>query len=140
MKRVLAYIASWIALALCIGLLVGAQNIFRLRALASQGIETQGVVLALEPAHHQAVRYSYRVGGVRYSGVDRVGYGNPEFGSLTVGDPISLYYAATTPEMSGLGDPHARLRDEISSAAIVAVVFPTLIVFAFVAKRRRFRP
>lgn len=67
MKRVFAYIVSWIALALCFGSLVGAQHIPRLRALASQGIETQGVVLALEPSHHQTVRYSYRVGGVRYS-------------------------------------------------------------------------
>lgn len=117
---------------------MGAQNIPRLRALASQGIETQGVVLALEPSHHQTVRYSYRVGGVRYSGVALAAYSNPDFGSLTVGDPISLYYVATAPEVSGLGDPHARLRNEVSSAVLVMLVFPTLIVFAFLAKRRRF--
>ncbi|GAB3096001.1 hypothetical protein GCM10027159_14550 [Lysobacter terrae] len=135
MKKALRYLAAWVALALCFGALVGSLNIPRLRTLASEGVKARGTVIALEPTNHRAVRYSYQVGNATYSGVGSDGYGNPDFDSLDTGDSILLYYGATAPATSVLGEPRARLRNEVSSVVSVMLFFPSIIVLAFIAKR-----
>jgi hypothetical protein len=139
MKRTLEYIAVWVTAALVIGLLLGSLNLARFSALASDGVKTFGTVFALEPSNHQTVHYTYQAGRATYKGLGTVGEGNPSFGSLSHGDSILLYYAATNPASSALGDPHARLRNEIISVAIPVLLFPSILVFGFIRKRRRSR-
>ena len=69
MKRMLVYVAVWAVLAIGLGALVGSLNVPKLRVLAADGIKTQGAVLALGPANHRAIRYSYQANDVVYSGI-----------------------------------------------------------------------
>jgi hypothetical protein len=137
MKRLLAYAACWIGLALCIGALVGSLNIPKLYALATGGVRTQGSVLALKPANHRTVRYAYQVAGVTYEGAGTLGAGNPAFGSLTPGSPVLVHYVATNPGTSILGEPGPRLENEVSSVAMAMLVLPSLLILALVLARRR---
>jgi len=136
MRRVLAYALAWTALAVAFGLLAGSVNVPEFRLLAREGIETRGVVRALEPTNHQQVRYSYQANGITYTGIGGGGYGNPPFEQLSPGDSVIVYYAARNPTTSVLGEPQERLNNEISGITVLVLLFPTVIVLRFASKLR----
>ena len=135
-QSVVLYAAIWIAMALVVGGLTGSANLIRYRAMASDGIMSTGLVLSLEPTNHQTVRYSYRVGDTTYKGFSNVGFGNRSFESLRVGDSVTVYYRASDPAVSLLGDPAARLSNEIESVTGATLLLPTMLVGMIVVRRR----
>ena len=139
MRLIVAYAAVWIGLAIGFGALIGSLNLPGLWAINASGIKAQAKVLALEPMNHQLVRYSYRVGGNLYTGAGTAGYGNPAFSHLTQGDTVLVYYLASEPERSVLGDARQRLREEIKSVVTVMLMFPTIIVAVLASRRRTVR-
>jgi len=97
---------------------------------------SSGVVLSLEPTNHQTVRYSYGVGDTTYQGFGDVGFGNQPFESLRVGDSVTVYYRPSDPAASLLGDPVARLNNEIESVLGAMLLMPSVLVGIIVARRR----
>jgi len=88
------------------------------------GVRGSAVVTALEPGNHQAVRYKFDAGGKTYSGVGRAGFGNPEFGSLSVGQTVVSYYDSDDPHQSCAGIPAELIRNEIPPILLAGVTFP----------------
>jgi len=128
--RAVAYVGLWIALAIAVGGITGSMNLRRYYALESDGIRTTGTVTALESENHQVVRYRYQVAGATYEGVGSAGVGNPGFNALDVGTPVMIYYEASNPRVSALGNPAQRLHDEIQSVALASLIVPTILVGA----------
>lgn len=118
-------LALWLLAAVSIFVLIGAINLPTLFAIVRAPVSMQAVVIETLPTQHQAVHYAYRVDGRDYRGVGTVGAGNPDFASLHPGDAVLAFRAASRPELSVLGDPRARLRNELLSALLPAVMFPT---------------
>ena len=129
-------LALWLLAAVSIFMLIGAINLPTLFAIVRAPVSMQAVVLETLPTEHQAVHYAYRVDGRDYRGSGTVGVGNPDFASLHPGDAVLAFHAVSRPELSVLGDPRARFRNELLSALLPAVMFPT---FAWVVRlfRRR---
>jgi hypothetical protein len=73
----------WLVGALAIAIPIYRVNMPHYQRLA-RGLRGIGVVTALEPGNHQAVRYKFDAGGKTYLGVGRAGFGNAEFGGLSV--------------------------------------------------------
>jgi Protein of unknown function (DUF3592) len=91
-----------------------------------RGVRGNGVVTALEPADHQAVRYKFDALGKTYSGVGRAGFGNPEFCCLSVGQNVIVYYDPADPSESCLGIPQELTKNEIPPVLLAGIVFPAL--------------
>lgn len=81
----------WFAGALAIAIPLYRLNMPHYQRL-TRGVRGIGVVTALEPGNHQAVRYKFEAGGKDYFGVGRAGFGNPEFCSLSVRQTVIVYY------------------------------------------------
>ena len=135
---VVFYASIWIAMALLVGALTGSVNLVRYRAMASDGVMSSGIVLSLEPGNHQTIHYSYRVDDRTYKGFGDLGFGNPPFESLRAGDSVTVYYRATDPSVSILGDPVTRLNNEIESVLGAMLLLPSILV-GIIAVRRRSR-
>jgi hypothetical protein len=134
-------VAGWLALALIIPIVLGSLNLLKYRALVSGGVRAYGTILTLESENHQSVSYSYKASGVTYKGAGTAGYGNPSFQSLSQGDQLLLYYVATEPEVSSLGEPRERLQNEIVFvlSPSVLIVFSLFVRLLF-ARFQRLRP
>jgi len=103
------------------------------------GLRTHGVVTALEPGNHQAVRYQFEVGSRSYSGVGSAGFGNPEFDSLSVGSSVIVYYLSDNPNESCIGIPSELIDNEVGALGLVAVFFPLFAIGAFTYRLRPFK-
>ena len=66
-------LALWFVGALAIGIPLYRINMPHFQRL-TRGVHVIGVVTALEPGNHQAVRYEFDAGGRTYSGVGRAGF------------------------------------------------------------------
>jgi hypothetical protein len=91
-----------------------------------RGVRGDGLVTALEPADHQAVRYKFDASGNTFSGVGRAGFGNPEFCCLSVGQNVIVYYDPADPSESCLGIPQELINNEIPPILLAGIVFPVL--------------
>lgn len=132
-------LALWLLAAALVFALIGSINLPRLFAIVRAPVPMQAVVLETLPTQHQAVRYAYRVDGREYRGTGTVGAGNPDFASLHAGDAVLAFRAASRPELSVLGDPRARLRNEVESALLPTVTFPTFAWGVLLFRRRQAR-
>ncbi|MGN6151595.1 MAG: hypothetical protein ACTHOH_06230 [Lysobacteraceae bacterium] len=130
-------LALWLLAAVAIFALIGSFNLPPLFAIVRAPVAMQAVVADTLPTQHQAVRHVYRVDGREYRGSGTVGVGNPDFASLHPGDAVLVFRAASRPELSVLGDPHSRVRNEFLSALLPAVMFPTFAWGVLLFRRRR---
>ena len=121
---IIAGLLTWLVSSFALAFLVGGLNLPKYWTLAERGINTEGVVIAKEPANHRLVRYTYSIDQSSYFGSDQVG----DFERLKIGDPVTVSYDPLNPSMSLLGDPRQRLTNELVSVGAVAILFPTIIV------------
>jgi len=99
----------WIGLALLFAAIAAGRNFFSDRQLASRGVEVTGEVTRLEQSNHH-LTYSYPAAGRILSGRGNAGFGNPEFESLHMGDPVVVTYLRNNISMSCLGHARERMR------------------------------
>ena len=103
------------------------------------GMRTKGVVTALERGNHQAVHYSFVVAGRNHSGIGRAGFGNPEFGQLSLGEDVIVSYAASNPDESCLGIPEELINNEMTTIGLAALTFPIFAIAVNAFRFLRFR-
>lgn len=103
----------------------------------THGIRGHGIVTALEPTDHQAVRYKFEASGKIYSGVGRAGFGNPEFCCLSLGQNVIVYYDPADPSVSSLGIPQELIKNEVPPILLAGIAFPA---FALVGWSYRYPP
>ena len=72
-----------------------------------------------------------------YSGAGRVGFGNPEFGGLSVGQNVIVYYASADPNESWVGIPGELVKNEIAPIILAGITFPA---FALTVWTYRYAP
>jgi len=102
--------------------------------LARHAIKTSGRVTAKEPDNHNFVRYSFEVNGRPYSGLGNAGGENSEFEELQIGSTVIVYYDATNPEDSFLGNPARHAASATNGVIFVVVVGSLLCMFGLYAK------
>ena len=122
-KTLAKVLVLWFAGALAVTIPLYRLNMPHYQDL-TRGVRGSGVVTALEPGNHQAVRYKFDAGGKTYSGVGRAGFGNPEFGGLSVGQTVIIYYDSNDPYESCAGIPAQLVKNEIPPILLAGVTFP----------------
>jgi hypothetical protein len=107
-------------------------EVWRLYRLANEGARTTGTVIEVKPEHHNLVTYSYSVASQEYRGTE----GRR---SAQVGDIWPIYYLPSHPEVSSSGSPtiESVFREEVISTLFNAIVFPSIVVWAFWVGRWR---
>ncbi len=91
-----------------------------------------GYVIAKEPMNHQNVHYSYMVNGGKFNGIGHAGIGTPSFGSLKVGDKVSVVYLPTDPNISCLGEVEEQFRNETTVIFLAALLLGMGLLYAVV--------
>ncbi|HTJ88279.1 MAG TPA: DUF3592 domain-containing protein [Terriglobales bacterium] len=137
-RAVVRVVLLWIGLVLLFAAIAAGRNFFTYRQLATRGVEVTGEVTRLEQSNHH-VTYSYAASGRMLSGRGNVVFGNPEFQSLHIGDPVSVTYLPDNDTVSCLGDAKECMRHRARLILNVAVVFPALILFFSYQKYPGFR-
>lgn len=102
--------------------------------LAESGLQTTGIVTAIEPENHQIVRYKYSVSGKDYSGSGHGGRGNPAFANITIAQVVIVFYDPQKPETSTLGYPQQHLKVNLAGVIFVAVAIPFVIVLSLLRR------
>lgn len=100
-------------------------NAVRYLQFARFSVQTFGTARSVE---NDVIRYAYVVGGGRYEGAGSGGFGNPSTSHVDVGDPIRVAYLPDAPAESLLGDPRARLEQEIILLVALGLVVPSLVL------------
>ncbi len=106
------------------------------RRLDDFGALAQGTVTA--KGREGDVHYTFAVGDRLYSGVGTAGYGNPELGELAEGDSVVVAYLPSDPNVSILGSPHERLRDQNRAIALALLVALPALFFSLRRELGRF--
>ena len=138
MTALLRVILLWIVGALAITIPLSRVNLPHYQRL-THGVRTNGVVTALEPTNHQAVHYSFRVADKEYSGAGRAGFGNPEFGGLSVGQGVIVYYVSGDPNESCVGIPGELVKNEIAPIALAGIIFPAFALAVWTYRYASFK-
>ena len=133
------FLLLWFVGAVLVVIPLSRINLVRFYRLAHEGVSVRGEVIGLEPAHHQAVHYSYDVDGHSYSGIGWADFGNPRFGFLSVGQSVFVYYLPKDPSTSCLGYPNELLNNEEIPIALAALVFPPFALLAWSWRYPSFR-
>jgi hypothetical protein len=107
--------------------------------LSHRSVSTRGVVTRLEPRNHQAVHYSFEVAGRSYERVGRAEFGNPQFGFLSVGQPVFVYYLPENPYVSCMGYPADLLKNEEVSIFLASFIMPIFVLVVCCVKYPKFR-
>jgi len=120
----------WLVLVAVAAIGVGGLNVPLFNRLTAHGVEAQATAVKLTPEFHNTVRYEYQVGGIKFEGQDQSWLPNPPLEQIKVGQALVIYYDPLNPSRSVLGDPKPMLTNELIFAGMVALAFPTAIVFA----------
>src|SRR5581483_10953255 len=134
--RLRIYATIWLLVAIAAAALLSS-NLRMYATLADSGVKSQGIIIRTEPMNHELVFYSYQVGGVSYQGADNVGLGNTNFAGLSLGEFLMIYYLPSNPRISILGEPAAKLKNEIIFVSMVTLFAPTFIVCIFAISRKQ---
>ena len=130
-------VAVWLLMAVALVVGLGSVNCLRYYQLTKEGLVTKGWVTAKEPQVHQNVHYSYAVEGRTYNDVGHGDFGNPNFGQLRIGDPVTVSYLPRRPEVSCLGRPNDLLVNELIPIGLAALLFPTFAIWANSRRKTR---
>ncbi len=138
MTTLLKVIVLWTAGALAVIIPLSRVNLPHYQHLP-HGVRTRGMVTALEPTNHQAVRYSFRVADKEYLGAGRAGFGNPEFGDLSVGGNVIVYYVFAHPDESCVGIPDELVKNEVAPIVLAGITFPAFALTVWTYRYSRFK-
>jgi len=106
-------------------------RLFLFYRLASHGVVTEGRVLELREREHTTIVYVFTYGAKRYSGQGRVGFGNPPFDRLKIGDPVQITYLPNTPQLSCSGDAKEQFREQVLMMASLPIIVFVVSFFLF---------
>jgi len=122
----------WLGMVLICALLARTSIWHEYYHLAQNGVSTQGKIIAKEPRNHQRLHYSFTVNGQDFTGTGHgLQGGIPSFEAIQVGDRVLVFYDASNPHVSRLGDPKKEVASAKRSILFVSLIFPTLILLAF---------
>jgi hypothetical protein len=111
-----------------------------LELLTHKGVQTRGRVTAKEPFNHQGIRYEYRVGPGRYTGMSSAGFGGlPPFDQISVGDEIAVTYLPESPSVSVAGNPKDLYASWSGLLFIIMPLFAAIGVVIMVVRAGRWR-
>jgi hypothetical protein len=129
-------LGAWLGLALLFVDLSGG-NLPTYRALRDRGVIASGTLVERRPANHGILGAEYRVDGRSYRcETSHVTLPNPPDCNLKVGDPVAVFYLPSQPERCALGDPAMLLQQEYRTVSLAAVACPTMILGAFLLRRK----
>lgn len=84
----------------------------RAERLRRTGMLTTGRVTGKSDAKRRQIYYAFDTPRKMFTDVGTGGYGNPDYDHLEEGDPVIVYYLPEDPDVSCLGDPGDRVRDQ----------------------------
>ena len=105
----------------------------RYERLRRAGVFTTGRVTGKSDAKLRQVYYAFDTARKMFTDIGTGGYGNPEFERLETGDPVLVYYLPDDPDVSCLGDPSDRVRDQHNT--LVWVLLPGLALAGWALSR-----
>ncbi len=129
------YVFAWLALAVAVIVGFGSFNWLSYRRLALRGVRVGATVVELLPKDHNTMRYTYTVGGRSFTGKMQSRAPNPPLEQIQVTQSVVIYYDPEYPEISVAGDPVPILKNETITIALGVLMFPTLLVVVWAAKR-----
>jgi hypothetical protein len=135
--RITKAVLLWLICAGAIAFWISGGSWGKYSGLVRRGVPTQGIVEKTEPNNHAQVRYFYDVGGQRYFGVGRAGFGNPSFDLLKPGVQVLVFYDPEHPDDSCLGSPTVLLRSESAAVLQAAALAAALVVISIYTGTRR---
>jgi hypothetical protein len=122
-------IALAAALLLTAGLLYRQRDWPRHWRLYKHGVAASGWVTGKSDGPDKLVHYAFATPLKTFTGSGEADYGNPSYDALSPDDQVVVYYLPENPDVSCLGDPKARLREQ--HAAMVWILLPGLAAAAY---------
>lgn len=108
----------------------------RMVRLAESGIRAEATVFAKEPLNHNLIRYSYTVGGDKFTGSGSAGCC---IDNIQIGQSVVVYYDPNNPADSFNGDPRAEAENVKGLIFLIMIALPIIpmvvIVSAYLAVR-----
>ncbi|CAN5903706.1 hypothetical protein BH11VER1_BH11VER1_42160 [soil metagenome] len=135
-KTGIRYAIAWLALAAAFCIIIGSLNWRTFSRLTERGVSGSATVIGLFPKNHNTVSYEYHVGDRTFKGQMQSRSPNLPPDQLHVGQSLVINYDPLHSEDSVLGDPKPMLTNETISISLVALIFPTLILFAWKSWQR----
>ncbi|MCU1219374.1 MAG: hypothetical protein JWN42_571 [Candidatus Angelobacter sp.] len=129
-------IVVWLLLVIAIGSHPG-KLVLNYHRLSKNGVTIQGIARGKKP--HQLLEYSYAVNGRNYLGLGRTDIDSSSFYEISPGDKIPVRYLPDEPEISCLGNSAELYANDLPSAVLVSLLFPTMIVIALAIRISRNR-
>ena len=94
----------------------------RYERLSRRGVFTKGWVTGKSDGKRGLVYYAFGTPRKVFTDAGTGGHGNPDFDRLDEGDTVLVYYLPEDPDVSCLGDPADRLREQ--NVALIWVLLP----------------
>ena len=138
MTRYVGYLCIWLVLVLIFAAVVG-KRVEEYYRLDTRGVVAEGNAISQE--NHMQIRYSFKVDNKEYVGVGRTGVDTPRWKQVRAGNVLVVHYLPERPDINCIGDPHQLFSDDLISAVVVTLAFPTagtaLIALRLPVRRRR---
>lgn len=118
----------WIGLTVLVALF-GSLSVLRSSSLSRHYQRADGTVVGLVPEQHRSFDYRYRVGSRSYFGRATAGEADRRFGSLRVGETITIFYDSTNPDRSTAGPPDMPLINAIGGLVAACAIVPFVLMY-----------
>jgi hypothetical protein len=131
------WVILWLLLAVVAFAAIGSMDLPFFYRIRANGVRQQAIATKLTPEFHYTVYYRYQVDGANFEGRDHPWPPNPPLNEIKVGQSLVVYYDPQNPSRSVLGNPEPMLTNELAFVGVVALVFPTAIVFGLMHYLRK---
>jgi hypothetical protein len=105
----------------------------RYERLSRGGVMSQGWVTGKSDAKRGLVYYAFETPRKVFTDTGSGGFGNPDAAQLNEGDKVLVYYLPDNPDVSCLGDPSDRVREQ--NIALVWILLPAAGVAGWALSR-----
>jgi hypothetical protein len=109
-------------------------------ALRREGAPARGWVIGKSEGRRRLVYYAFQGPKKVQTDAGEAGFGNPEFDELGEGDPVTVYFLPSRPEVSMLGLPDERLIEQHTLLVWGLIASIAGVVWAFRRELRRQAP
>lgn len=104
-------------------------------SLVRNGIPIEGTVMEKRENQHQLIKYSYSVEGREYTEGSQNWDIGRKFTEIQMGEKVPVYYDATNPANSSLGDPKGIFYPNLRGAILISLS-PTILFLGYRAKKK----
>jgi hypothetical protein len=105
----------------------------RYERLSRSGVMAQGWVTGKSDARQRKIYYAFTTPRKTFTDTSTGGYGNPPFEALGENDQVLVYYLPEDPDVSCLGDPSDRVREQ--NIALIWMLLPAAAVGGWALSR-----